>query len=256
MSDDTYVLVKAPMHKYKKNVQTMYEAEYKKNVQTMYEKFKDLLRFQVCDFLRDNHDNLYDGLVVMTIATGKKDSKDRKDKSKPSLDIEKGNNADWSLEQTINQHIKGVGGYNKLLSNIPGFTVAETLRYLHTNPETRDNAPSMIDETTPFKPVLPNRVIIKKGEKYASPREDVYVLVSKIIADDFKFLELLTQGLKKYNPGLTFMVESITGDDSEIVLEGNRLILSHEYINLVIRDDSDNFDGSFLPTQNDDVLEC
>lgn len=218
--------------------------ERQEAIHKMYESFKGLLKCLVVQYFREKCPTKND--VVITICMGKKSGKNT-----PHLDVDKGNTKEWTLDQIINQYIKGVRGFNSVLANIPKFTVAETLRYLHTNPETRVNAPIEINDRTPFKPVLANRVLSK----------DAFVSVSNIIAKDVKFLEMLNVELSKFNPNLVLKVEEIVGDDSEVVLKGHQLNLSHRYINLVIRsivEDSSSTvyddDTTLLDTQ-DDILE-
>ena len=215
--------------------------ERQEAIHKMYESFKGLLKCLIIQYFREKLPTKND--VIITICMGKKSGKNT-----PHLDVDKGNTKEWNLDQIINQYIKGVRGFSNLLANIPKFTVAETLRYLHTNPETKVTAPTAINEKTPFKPVLANRVLSR----------DAFVSVSNIIAKDVKFLESLSYELAKFNPNLVLKVEEIIGDDSEVVLKGHQLNLSHRYINLVIRsinedDDSSSAyaDPSLLETQDD-----
>ena len=189
-------------------------------VSKLYTNFKVSLFQILIGFIRNNYETFQIDDVVLTIDNGKDGS------SSPHLDLNKGDTKSWSMEQTLRQYIEGVRGYSKKFINMPDFVVNETLRYLHTNIITKTSAPTVIDEKTPFKPVLPNR--IHYGEQ-------AFVSLNKIFPKDTVFINSINRELKKFCPDFKIVIETIIGDGSEINVKGNKLILCHNFTNLVIK---------------------
>jgi len=200
-------------------------------VSKLYTGFKINLLQILVGFIRDNYSTINPGDVVMTIDNGKEGS------PSPHLDLNKGDTKTWSMEQTLRQYIEGVRGYSRGLINMPDFVVNETLRYLHTNENTKKSAPVVINDTTPFKPVLPN--CIRYGE-------EAFILLNKIFPKDIKYISDINRELRKYRPDLKLTIKNIIGDGSEIDVNGNKLNLCHSFTNLTIELVDD--DSSSTPT--------
>lgn len=233
-----YVPVKAKQFLTSSNIRTKdIRGERKDAIQKMYESFKTLLRCLIMRHFRKLSNTLKEGDVILTLSMGKGGRK------QPTLDVDKGNIEDWTLPDTLYQYFEGVRGHNKLDTNIPDFAVVETLRYLHSNPATKKNAIDEITKTTPFRPVLPNCVSSKGA----------FVSVANIIANDIKFLESINKGIKRFNPRFALEVKEIKGNNSEITLKGNLLILSHNYIDLVLKMTDESVVNSGSDSKPDDI---
>lgn len=214
------------------------------SINNLYETFKLKFRCLIMDHFRKHFNDFNNNEVLLTIDIGK-DTKNKK--SHPNLDLGKGDTYSWTMEQTLNQYLEGVPGYNKLLTNMPDFVVNETLRYLHTNKDTKDTAPTKIDENVPFKPVLPNCI----------KNDGAFIILTNIIPDDSKFLDSLNHEIKQFNPNFKLVIEKVRGNGTEIILSGKPLILCHTFINLVLKFDEESDDSStvtiadLLKSQND-----
>jgi hypothetical protein len=219
------------------------------NISNLYNNFKQNIFHIIIGYIRDNYESLQDNNVILTIDNGKEGN------SPPHLDIKKGNVRTWSMEQTLRQYIEGVPCYSKKLINMPDFVVNETLRYMHTNINTQETAPMVINDKTPFKPVLPSRI---------NHGNNSYILINNIFPKDTMFIDNINRELNKFRPDLKISIETIIGDGSEIDINGNKLILCHNFTNLVIKnieDDSSStsvIDSSVtkpLPSQDDESSE-
>jgi hypothetical protein len=208
-------------------------------IQELYESFKETLFKLIIGYFRDTQNEFKDGEVILIIDMGKTKT--------PTLNLDKGKEDTWSLEQTLNQYINGVksGGINNI--NLPGFAVNETLRYLHTNPNTQKFAITEINDNTSFKPVLANKIC--KG--------DAYIVMNSIIPGDSKFIDKINMEITKFNPKFKLVTENVNGSDKSIIINNNKLTLSSSFINLVLRVRDHSSNGSvrrikLLQSQDDE----
>jgi hypothetical protein len=204
-------------------------------VMNLYTGFKTSIFHILIGFFRSNYESFQENDVIMIIDNGKECG------TSPHLDLNKGDTKTWSMEQTLRQYVEGVRGYSKKLINMPDFVVNETLRYLHTNTRTKGSAPMVINENTSFKPVLPNR--IHYGEQ-------AFVSLNKIFPKDIMFITSINRELKKFRPDLKIVIETVTGDGSEIDVNGNKLILCHNFTTLVIKKIDDDSSSVSLPVHS------
>lgn len=220
------------------------DAERQNAIKNLYVSFKEILLPLYTGYIRENIDTLRDGDVITTINIGQNRLSDvlKKDfdGKLPELNLNKDRNLNdtWNLQQILDQYISGVKGGHEFLRTLPNFAINETLRYLHVNPQTRPNAPEEITQKTSFKPVLPNK-ICQKG---------AYVIMTKIIPADSDFLKTINTKIAKYNPNFKLVVEEVPADNTFVVLNGNKLTLSSNFVNLVLR-----IDGAEESSSNETV---
>lgn len=205
------------------------EDRRKHEIKELYDSFKKILFPIIMQYFRENCDNIKDGDVLLTIDIGKNKQENPMANSKdiPELDLGKGkkNEKSWSLEQTLTQYFKGIPGNSKKLSNLPGYVTNETLRYLHANPDTQKTALKQIGESTPFKPVLPNKII----------QGTAFIIMTNIIPADLRFLESVNaQIASEFGSQYSLTHEYIESNGSKIYLGQNSLTLSSNFINLVL----------------------
>lgn len=200
----------------------------KQQIKELHDSFKKILSPIIMQWLRDNHENLNHGDVLLTIDIGKNKPETPEAKDIPELDLGKGkkNDKSWSLEQTLAQYFKGVPGNSKKLSNLSGYVINETLRYLHANPDTQKTALKQIGESTPFKPVLPNKII----------QEGAFIIMTRFIPGDTRFMKGLNEQIASdFGAQYSLTYETIESNGSKIHLGQNSLTLSSNFINLVLQ---------------------
>lgn len=223
----------------------MFQQTEKSNVQILYEKFKQMLLPLIVGHVRDNYDTLTNDETILVVALGKNNLVDDSKKI-PTLDLNRGNkDGTWSLEQTLNQYIKGIKGGNSILRNISGYVINETLRYLHTNPDTQSDAPNEINEMTSFKPVMPNKIC----------KDKAFIIMSNIFPADNQFLAKINSEIAKINANYEIVIKEIKGIEKSIIINDNTLTLSNNFICLSLKIKDLNYSKrDKLPSQDDEKI--